>query len=186
MVLRHPGIALALVAGLAALPLSVHAQADRLVVLVRHAEAGGEPRADPPLTDRGYDRARALAHALAAADIGAVIVSDRARTRLTGEPLATDRGITPIVVGVAGGLDEHVAAVADAVRGVPAGVAVLVVGHSNTVPAIMAALGGPPMADLCHGEFSLLFVLVLAGDGAARLVKGSYGLPDEAGAAECH
>lgn len=69
-------------------------------------------------------------------------------------------------------------------RSSPAGAAVLVVGHSNTVPAIITALGAPPMADLCHGEFASLFVLHLHADGTPRLIRSSYGEPDEEDACE--
>lgn len=159
---------------------SLSAQSERLVVLVRHAEAGGEPENDPPLTDRGLARAAALAQALEDAAIAAVVVSPLARTRLTAEPLSERLGHAPIVAGIGGGLEEHVAAVAQAVHEQTDGAAVLVVGHSNTIPRIIAALGGPELRDLCHWEFSRLFVLVVGGTRSGRLVTASYGEPDEA------
>lgn len=166
-------------------PSPVSAQGDRLVVLVRHAEANGEPRNDPPLTERGRQRAEALAEALQGTGIGTVIVSPLARTQLTAEPLASARGITPEVVDVGGGLERHVEAVAKAVRAQPAGDAILVVGHSNTIPRIIAALGGPTMSDLCHWEFARLFILALPPDRTPRLIAASYGAPDEDGEEEC-
>jgi broad specificity phosphatase PhoE len=166
------------------LPPAVAAQGDRLVVLVRHAEADGEPRQDPPLTDRGRARAEALAAALEHANIQRIVVSPLARTRLTAEPIARARGVPPTVADVAGGLDAHVAAVVDAVRSGHADGAVLVVGHSNTVPAIVTALGAPPMPDLCHGEFATLFVLHLPAEGTPWLIRSSYGAPDEEDACE--
>lgn len=162
------------------------AQADRLVVLVRHAEAAGEPQADPPLTNRGAERARALAYALAAADLGAVIVSDRQRTRLTAQVVLDDLGLTPSVVGIAGGLAAHVGAAAEAVRALSPAKSVLVVGHGNTVPAIIAALGGPPLEDLCHGEYARLFLLLLRADGTTAFIETSYGTSDEEHAGACH
>lgn len=157
----------------------------RLVILVRHAEAGGEPPADPSLTDAGRVRARALAAALEHTGLDAIIVTPFARTRMTAEPVAQMRGITPMVVEVAGGMDQHVAAVVEAVHGRPADGAVLVVGHSNTIPAIVRALGGPPLADLCHTEFATLFVLTLPPDGPPRLLRASYGPADPPGAEMC-
>lgn len=176
--------AVALVGVGIATPHSVIPQRDRLIVLVRHAEADGEPRQDPPLTDRGRARAQALAAALEYAEIQRIIVSPLARTRLTAEPLARARGIPPTVADVAGGLEAHVGAVVEAVRSSPAGGTVLVVGHSNTVPAIMTALGAPPMADLCHGAFAQLFVLHVPPTGTPRLVRSSYGEPDAEDACE--
>jgi len=171
-------IALAFVAVSLAQPTTSVAQSDRLVVLVRHAEAGGEPESDPPLTPEGRERAAALAEALADANIGAVIVSPLARTRLTAEPLTTLLGITPVAVDVTGGIERHVEDVADAVRSRPPGEAVLVVGHSNTIPAVIKALGGPELPDLCHGEFATLFVLEIPRYGEPHLIRASYGMPD--------
>lgn len=154
------------------------AGAERLVVLVRHAEKAAEPRADPPLTEAGQARAAALAAATEAAGIGAVVVTPFARTRETAAPVAAARGLTPVEVPVAGSMAAHVAAVADAVRAQPAGVSVLVVGHSNTIPAIVTALGGPALADLCDNQYAVLYVLSLPAAGAARLVTASYGAAD--------
>lgn len=157
---------------LLALPLAARAQGSpTVVILVRHAEKGTVPANDPPLTEAGAARARALVAALADANVQAVITTHLARTRDTGRPLAEARNITSEVV-TAGGAG-HAQAVADAVRK-HSGQTVLVVGHSNTVPAIIAALGGPKMPDICDSQYANLFTLVLDGT-SARLVRGSYG-----------
>ncbi|HET8786496.1 MAG TPA: hypothetical protein VFM38_12730, partial [Candidatus Limnocylindrales bacterium] len=77
-----------------------------------------------------------------------------------------------IVVPAAGGPQ----AVADTIRHAYAGKTVLVVGHSNTIPAIVAALGGPRFPDLCDSEHDALFVMVLDGR-TTRLVRSRYGEP---------
>ncbi|MFI5244337.1 MAG: SixA phosphatase family protein [Gemmatimonadales bacterium] len=143
-----------------------------LVILVRHAEKAAEPAADPSLTPAGTTRARALATALANVRVEAVITTELARTRETARPLAQGRGLTPEVVHT-GARDAHANAVALAVRA-HAGQTVLVVGHSNTIPAIIAALGGPKLPDICDTQYSSLFVLVV-GEGRADLVISSYG-----------
>lgn len=178
-------LTMGLLAVAAALPPSASGQADRVVILVRHAEAAGEPTRDPPLTDAGRGRTAALAAAVAHTGLDAVVVTPYRRTRDTAEPLALARGLTPVVVEVAGGLDAHVTAVADTVRAQAPGATVLVVGHSNTVPAIVAALGGPRLPDLCHAEYAWLFTLVLPADGPARLIRSSYGTPDPPDAGSC-
>lgn len=160
-------------------PAPLPARTDHLVILVRHAEAAGKPRNDPPLTERGEARAQALAAALEHMQLGTAIVSSLARTRLTAEAVTGPRGLQPTVADVAGGLEEHVQAVVDAVRAQPKGAAVLVVGHSNTVPRIIAALGGPEAPDLCHWEYSRLFVLEIRADKTANLVGAWYGPADE-------
>jgi broad specificity phosphatase PhoE len=144
-----------------------------LVVLVRHAEKAGAPESDPPLTPAGQDRARALVQALKDAGVTAIITSDRLRTRATAEPLAAARGLTPMVVGLGRGVAAHVEAVAAEVRRQAGGV-VVVVGHSNTVPAIIAALGGPSLPDIPDPEYGRLFLLI-PGPDRARLVEASYG-----------
>ncbi len=177
---------LSAVACLGSLTISpVAAQSDRLVLLVRHAEAAAEPRADPPLSPVGEARAAALALALAGVEIRTVIVSPRARTALTGAAIAAARGLTPVTVDLAGGIPGHVEGVAAAVRAQPAGAPVLVIGHSNTIPAVIAALGGPRLPDLCHGEFSRLFVLHLRSEAPPSLVSAAYGAPDAEGASTC-
>jgi broad specificity phosphatase PhoE len=89
------------------------------------------------------------------------------------------------VAEVSGGVEAHIKAVADAVRARPAGETVLVVGHSNTIPAIIAALGGPRLADMCEQEYATLFILTIPASGPAKLIRGSYGAPDAPGAAGC-
>ena len=176
------GIALA---AIAFTPASPATQADRLVVLVRHAEKAVEPSDDPPLTEAGRARAAALAAALDGAGIGAVIVTPFRRTRETAQPLAAALGIAPTAVDVKGGMAEHLEAVIRAVRSRPPGEAVLVVGHSNTIPAIVGALGGPRLPDLCDSEYANLFVMILPERGTPRLIEASYGAPDAAGADAC-
>jgi broad specificity phosphatase PhoE len=167
--------------------------APTVVIVVRHAEKAAEPANDPPLTAAGEARAQALAASLADANVAAVLSTPFARTRATGAPLAAKLGLTTEVIPVSGGLPAHAAAVASAVREKYRGRTVVVVEHSNTVPAVVRALGGPPLRDLCDAQYASLFVLVLAdsspGSGQppapARLVRSTYGAPDPAGADAC-
>jgi len=147
-----------------------------LVILVRHAERATEPAGDPALTPAGEQRAQVLAQALAGLRVNAILTTQYRRTRDTAAPLAKALGIQPQVVDAKAG---HVQAVAEAVRA-QNGV-VLVVGHSNTVPAILAALGGPPLPELCETSFHHVFVL-RPGAGWMQL---SYGAPNAAPATGC-
>jgi len=153
-----------------------------VVVLVRHAEKAAAPAADPPLTEAGVARAKALAAALASTNVEVVITTELVRTRETARPLAEALGVTPEIVHT-GPRDAHAMAVAEAVRA-HAGRAVLVVGHSNTIPAIIAALGGPKLPDICDTQYSNLFVLVLT-DGKVNLVTSSFGAPSPDPATTC-
>ncbi len=182
---RRPLAALALfalIASLTAATLVAEAPAPSskpaLVILVRHAEKAAEGGDDPSLSPAGQARAQALAAALADAGVTAVITSQLRRTRETAAPLAAKRGLEPEKVEVKRGeVEAHVQAVAAAVSRHAGGV-VLVVGHSNTVPKIVTALGGPTLPDLCDDSYEDLFLLV-PGDGgaAARVVRASYGAP---------
>jgi broad specificity phosphatase PhoE len=155
-----------------------------LILLVRHAEKGAEPADDPPLSAAGAARAQALAAALRDARVTAVITTQLRRTRDTASPLATARGLTPEVVPVAhDAVAAHVDAAVAAIRRHP-GAVVLVVGHSNTIPAIIAGLGGPRMPEICDSAYSNLFILQLGG-GEPRLVQTHYGLSDPPPGPDC-
>lgn len=154
------------------------AQGERTVVLVRHAEKAADPANDPSLSDEGRVRAEALRAVLADAGVGAVVVSPFNRTRETAAPVLQGHGLTAVEVPIGRDLAGHIQAVVDAVLAQPAGVTVLVVGHSNTIPAIVTALGGPQLPNLCDTQYAVLYVLSLPAEGAARLVTASYGAAD--------
>jgi broad specificity phosphatase PhoE len=147
-----------------------------LVILVRHAEKAAEPHEDPPLTSAGRERARALAATLADAGVTDIVTSDRLRTRETAAPIAKARHLQPVEIGrPEGSLDRHVAAVVAEVRRHPGGV-VLVVGHTDTVPAIVRALGGPSIGTIADAEYDNLFMMTSGPEGW-RLVRARYGAP---------
>lgn len=147
--------------------------APTVVILVRHAEKAAAPANDPPLTDAGVARAKALAVLLSDANIEAVIATPTVRTRETAGPTAEAHGITIETVAFAPAA-VHAKAVAEAVMK-HGGKTVLVVGHSNTVAAIVASLGGPKLADLCDTQYSTLITMVLDGQ-TVRVIRSSYGI----------
>ncbi len=156
------------------------------VYVVRHAEkappVGGN--SDVDLSASGYARADSLAAQLREAGIDVVITTQLKRTQLTARSLATMRGITPVVVPATSPVAAHAESVAVAVRRYP-GSRILVVGHSNTVGPIIAALGGGPIGDLCDSEYSNLFTLTLSRSAATRMHAGSFGARDAAPEAGC-
>lgn len=156
--------------------------APQTVILVRHAEKATEPKDDPVLSAAGAQRAQLLAAALEHARIDHIVVSQFRRTRDTAAPLAARRGITPEIVAAGGDTAAHVAAVVEAVRAAEG--TVLVVGHSNTVPAVIAALGGAGLPWLCEGSFGQVFVLHDLAEHP-RLQRWRYGAVDPAPAEGC-
>jgi broad specificity phosphatase PhoE len=144
-----------------------------VVLLVRHAEKAAHPPQDPPLSEAGSARAQSLVAVARDAGVTAIITTQYERTRKTAEPTAAALHITPEVVD-AGPAAQHAKAVAEQVMK-HAGGTVLVVGHSNTVPAIVGALGAPRPRDLCDSEYDQLFVVVLGDSSPPRLIRSRYG-----------
>jgi broad specificity phosphatase PhoE len=147
------------------------ADAQRLVLLVRHAERadGGAPPAgmmapaDPELSDAGKSRAARLAAMLADAGITAVVATEFRRTQETARPLAEKLRLAVATVPQADS-----AGLLNRLKTRHAGDVVLVVGHSNTVPAIITALGGPKIT-IADTDYDSLFVLVPATGALTRI-----------------
>lgn len=151
--------------------LSADAGAVTTVIVVRHAEkatASADMKGDPPLTEAGTARAKQLVTAVEGLKPAAVLSTDTARTRATAAPVAERFKLQTELV------DAKPAAVAAAVRR-HAGQTVLVVGHSNTVPAIVVELGAPRPNDLCDGEFDNLYVVRVPASGPATVEQKKYG-----------
>jgi broad specificity phosphatase PhoE len=182
--MRAIALTVALLVGLSVHAAQLAAQGPT-VILVRHAEKSSSVE-DPGLTSAGVARARALADVLQYFRLDGVIVTQYRRTQATAAPAAAARGLVPIVVPGQPTVATHAESVAAAVRRFPPHSAVLVVGHSNTLGPIIAALGGPPTSDLCDAEYATMFVLTMSEDGApARLLRASFGTPDPPNANAC-
>lgn len=166
------------------LPAPASAQAGT-IILARHAEKAA-PSGDPELTAEGMRRAEALAGVLADVRLSAILTTQFRRTQLTAAPAARAAGISPTVLTATGNLPADAAAVAAAIDALPVGSVVLVVGHSNTLGPIIAALGGPTLPDLCDGEHATLFTLVRPAAGPPHLLRARYGAAEPPGATACH
>ncbi len=131
-----------------------------VVFLVRHAEradagmaAAKVAGADPELSETGKARATALAVLLKDAKITAIFTTEYKRTRDTAQPLATAAGIAATAVDSkdAAGLVARVKASSGNV---------LVVGHSNSVPDVIKALGVSEPVAIADDQFDNLFVVI--------------------------
>jgi broad specificity phosphatase PhoE len=156
-------IASAVVPASAAPPLTV--------VLVRHAEKETNV-ADPPLTEAGRERAETLANMLAEVGITTIFTSEYKRTRETAAPLAKRLGLTVTVVPA-----KDLDALLSKVRALPAGGRALIVGHSDTVPALAHRLTGAKVAELTDADYDRLYVATIGKDGAGEVVVLHYGAP---------
>jgi broad specificity phosphatase PhoE len=124
------------------------------VYLVRHAEKVVSEDPDPPLTAQGAARGAALADALGELPIGTVIASQFRRTQQTVEPLAEKLGTRVEVVDAAAG-----DLLAERLRGGAPGTLTVVAGHSNTIPALIAALGVDELIEIPDDRYGDLFVV---------------------------
>ena len=140
------------------------------VILVRHAEKAG-PSGDVPLSEAGLARANELARVLEGVKIDAIYSTPFERTRKTAAPIAEKLGVK--VEEVASG-KTYVDDMVKLIREKHEGDTVLVVGHSNTTPDVIRALGltVPDMPDPTYDD---LFVVTLVKGGSAKLVPLRYG-----------
>lgn len=164
-------------------PGAADPHAPTIVIIVRHAEKAATPAGDPPLTEMGAARAQALSELLRDAKVDVVMHTPTTRTRDTARPVAQRFGITPEVLPVGGPAPVHAAAVAEAVRK-HAGRTIVVVGHSNTILAYIAALGGPNKGELCDHNYDGLYTLVIS-ENRVQLVEGRYGPANPPQTAPC-
>lgn len=160
--LRSSLLARLVLTGALLAPAFAWAAAPHIIYLTRHAEKTAEGK-DPHLTAQGQARARAIAAMLGKAGIGSVYSSATKRTRQTAQPLAAQLGVD-IETYDAGKPQAMIATV----KAAPA--PVLVVGHSNTVPDLVKALGGSPGAPIGDDEYNRLYQLIVNADGSVTTV----------------
>lgn len=146
-----------------------------IVFVVRHAEKSTPANEPPvPLSPAGSQRAERLAALLKDAGVTSVWATDTVRARDTAAPLARERGLEVRVYPVRDASDQVSAApLIDALRK-DGGAAALVVGHSNTVPKILAALGVANPPDIPDAEYDNLFVVSTGTTGGAVAVRLRY------------
>jgi broad specificity phosphatase PhoE len=131
------------------------------IYLVRHAEkAAGE---DPGLTPQGEGRARAIAAILHRAGITAIFSTPTVRTRQTAAPLAQRTGLTVQLYDPAAPK-----ALVKKVRSLSG--AVVVVGHSNTLPELVRLFGGKPGSETLDDEFDRLYQLLPGPHGQVKTI----------------
>ena len=151
------------------------------VFLVRHAERATSPPEDPPLQEAGITRSQELAHILGKAGIKAIYTSQFLRTKQTAEPLAKHLGIASIVLPIKMSSSNPRAVSQESINELAeriyqkAGENALIVGHSNTVPEVIRALGGDVIPTIGETEFDDLFVVTVYEKGKSRVTNLKYG-----------
>lgn len=142
------------------------------VILVRHAEKQVVPpeNKDPDISANGEKRAAELVKMFGGSGIGAIYASQYKRTQQTVKPLSDKLGVAVTKVE-----SRDTAGLVKQIRAQKAGQVVFIAGHNNTVPEIIAALGGPKLPIIPETDYDNLYILNLGPDGSANLLKMKYG-----------
>ena len=130
------------------------ASAQPVVVIVRHAEKATNGGNDPELSSAGRARADALVRILKDSGITAIFTSEFKRTQETAAPIATSIGITATVVPA-----KDTAALVAKLRQLNGNA--LVVGHGDTIPNIVKALGINSPINISDEDYSELLIVTL-------------------------
>lgn len=152
-------------------------QATTTIIFVRHAEKAAEPADDPGLTDAGRRRVAELTRQLVDADViagvDAIYSTPYRRTMETAQPLATRLGLD---VNEYDPADNE--AVLAHILSEHKGKVILVVGHSNTLAALIADLGAhksvPPIAD---SEYDNIYIVTIPWFGKTKTIRLRFGEP---------
>ena len=158
----------------AALPTGVRATNDppTTLILIRHAEKLIVPpeNKDPDLSLAGQARAQELVRMFSDSGIAAIYATQYKRTQQTVKPLADKLGL-PVTKLEA----KQTAELVKQIRAHNAGQTIFIAGHNNTVPEIIAAMGGPKFPIIPETEYDNLYILTVYSDGPAKLIKMKYG-----------
>ena len=152
-------------------------QATTTVIFVRHAEKATVPAEDPGLSPAGQRRVTELTRQLKDADvvagIDAVYSTPYRRTEETARPIAEalDLPINSYDAADTEAIMEHIVKAHK-------GKIILVVGHSNTLPLLMANMGAskkvPPIAE---NEYDNIYIVSIPWFGKTKTIRLRYGEP---------
>jgi broad specificity phosphatase PhoE len=136
-----------------------------VVFIVRHAEKASAGGKDPDLSVEGQKRADALAHILKDSQITSVFVTEFKRTQQTAAPTARALQVSPTVVPAndIGGLVQKLRA---------SNGNALVVGHGNTIPDLLKALGITTPVSIPEDDYSEIFAVLI--DDTPQLLRLHY------------
>jgi broad specificity phosphatase PhoE len=145
------------------------------IIIVRHAEQTDPNAADPPLSLAGEARATALARVLEHSGVQAAYVTQFKRTKATAARAVALLHIPVTEVPVPANIAEHAHLLAQRVLSEHPGGTVLIVGHSNTVPAIVTALTNVPVHPIAITEYDRFTVVTAGAAGCQHVVQAQYG-----------
>jgi broad specificity phosphatase PhoE len=141
------------------------ANAAPVVFIVRHAEKASPGGKDPDLSADGQKRADALANILKDSQITAVFVTEFKRTQETATPTAKASQVSPTVIPA-----NDIGVLVEKLRTLNGNA--LVVGHGNTIPDLLKAIGIATPVSIPEDDYAEIFAVVL-GD-APQLLRLHY------------
>ena len=152
-------------------------QATTTIIFVRHAEKAIVPAGDPSLSQAGRRRVAELTRQLVDADvvagIDAIYSTPFNRTRETVQPLADALNL-PINAYDAADTEE----ILEMILKQHKGKIILVVGHSNTVPVLIANLGASKKVPAIEeDEYDNIYVISIPWFGKTKTIRLRYGEP---------
>jgi len=141
------------------------------VILVRHAEKVIDPNnPDVDLSAAGQTRAQEISRVFADAGIRAIYATQYKRTQQTVKPLSDKLGVPVTIVN-----SKNTSDLIAQIRAQNSGQTVFIAGHNNTVPEIIAALGGGQYPTIPENEYDNAFIVTVYRTGKARVIKMKYG-----------
>ena len=141
------------------------------IILTRHAEKIIDPNnPDVDLSPAGQARALEIVRMLGDAGVNAIYATQYKRTQQTVKPLADKLGL-PVMIVNAKNTPDLIAQI----KAQNSGQTILIAGHNNTVPEIIAALGGPQYPPIPDTEYDNLFVVTVYRTGKVKVLKMKYG-----------
>ena len=152
-------------------------QSTTTIIFVRHAEKAQTDGDDPPLSEAGERRVEELTRQLLAIDVRAgidAIYSTRyQRTQQTAAPIADELDL-PINTYEASDTEEFLEEILREHKGE----IILVVGHSNTVPAMIADIGGhQDVPEIAEDEYDNIYILAVPRFGKTKTIRMRFGEP---------
>ena len=160
-----------------ALAWFLESQATTTVIFVRHAEKAELPADDPGLSAAGRRRVAELTRQLVDADviagIDAVYATPYRRTEETARPVAEALGL-PVNSYDANDTE----AIMDYIVREHKGKIILVVGHSNTVPALIGNMGASKRVPaIAEDEYDNIYIVTIPWFGKTKTIRLRYGEP---------
>lgn len=152
--------------------------AEQTIYLVRHAEKVSSSSKDPSLTEQGRSRAKVLAQILRSANIKHIYSTAYKRTQQTAKPLSE-----LLELAISSYDPRDLTQFAEQLQALDGNV--LVVGHSNTTPQMVDALGGTSAEAISETEYDHLYQVILLKDEVITNLLRSY-LPSAAPNAPIH